>query len=156
MKPRVTVRKKGEAPKPPSPADEAQLAALQAASDMLVKLCPAAKLNSKQIAEWVITAHILKLCEMQFKDPFIMRALTSEEPWDMVRLLEKTTEEEAAIVSALPIVGELVEGMDPTGQKPLFAYSRDEILRLFEAVIWVWEASKGRRAVSRDGDVIPF
>lgn len=156
MKPRVTVRKKGEAAKPPSPADEAQLAALQAASDMLVKLCPAAKLNSKQIAEWVITAHILKLCEMQFKDPFIMRALTSEEPWDMVRLLEKTTEEEAAIVSALPIVGELVEGMDPTGQKPLFAYSREEILRLFEAVIWVWEASKGRRAVSRDGDVIPF
>ena len=156
VKPRVTVRKKGEAKLPPSPADEAQLAALKAASDMLVRLCPAAKLNATQIAEWVITAHILKLCEMQFKDPSIMRALTSEEPWSMVRLVDKTKEEEAAIASALPIVGEIVGEMDPTGQKPLFAYSKDEITRMFEAVIWVWEASKGRRAVSRDGDEIPF
>lgn len=157
MKPRVTVRNKGEARLPPSPADEAQLAALQAASDMLVKLCPAAKLNAKQIAEWVITAHILKLCEVQHTEPSILKALTSERPWDLMRLIDKTKEEEAAILSALPAVGDIVAEMDPTGQKPLFAYSRDEIIRLFEAVIWCWEESKAERTKVRAlDDSIPF
>lgn len=157
MKPRVTVRKKGEAKLPPSPADAAQLAALQAASEMLVRLCPAAKLNATQIAEWVITAHILKLCEVQHTDPFIMRALTSERPWDLMRLIDKTKEEEAAILSALPAVGDIVAEMDPSGQKPLFAYSKDQIVRLFEAVIWCWEESKAERSKVRAlDDDIPF
>lgn len=133
------------------------MAALEAAAQTLKTLCPAASIDAKRIAEWVITTHILKLCEMQFKDPAILRALTSEEPWDMVRLVDKTKEEEAAIMSSLPIVGELVGGMDPTGQKPFFAYSKEEIVRLFEAVIWCWEASKGNRGI-RDplNDEIPF
>lgn len=157
MKPRVTVRKKGEARLPPSPADEAQLAALKAASDMLVKLCPAAKLNATQIAEWVITAHILKLCEVQHTEPSILKALTSERPWDLMRLIDKSKEEEAAILSALPAVGDIVAEMDPSGQKPLFAYSRDEIIRLFEAVIWCWEESKAERTkVGALDDSIPF
>lgn len=157
MKPRVTIRKKGEAPKPPSPADEAQKAALKAAAETLVTLCPAAKLNSLQIAEWTITAHILKLCELQNTDPAIMRALTSERPWDLMRLIDKTKEEEAAILSALPAVGEIVAEMDPRGQKPLFAYSKDEIVRLFEAVIWCWEESKAERSkIGALDDTIPF
>lgn len=158
MKPKVNIRKKGEALKPPSPADEAQSAALTVAADTLAKLCPAAKLNARQIAEWVITAHILKLCELQHMDPIIMRALTSERPWDLMRLIDKTKEEEAAILSALPAVGEIVGEMDPTGQKPLFAYSKDEIVRLFEAVIWCWEESKSARSKVPGtlDDEIPF
>jgi hypothetical protein len=133
------------------------MAALKAASEMLVKLCPAAKLNATQIAEWVITAHILKLCEVQHTEPAIMRALTSERPWDLMRLIDKSREEEAAIVSALPAVGAIVAEMDPSGQKPLFAYSKDEIIRLFEAVIWCWEESKAERTkVSALSDEIPF
>lgn len=124
---------------------------------MLVKLCPAARLNATQIAEWVITAHILKLCEVQHMDPVIMRALTSERPWDLMRLIDKSKEEEAAIVSALPAVGQIVAEMDPSGQKPLFAYSKDEIIRLFEAVIWCWEESKAERTTIRAlDDSIPF
>ena len=157
MKPRVTVRKKGEAPKPPSPADEAYHASLKAASDMLVTLCPAAKLDASRIAEWVITAHVLKLCELQHTDPLIMRALTSERPWDLMRLIDKSREEEAAILSALPAVGDIVAEMDPSGQKPLFAYSKDEIIRLFEAVIWCWEESKSERTkVPSLNDPVPF
>jgi len=157
VKPRVTVRKKGEARLPPSPADEAQLAALQAASDMLVKLCPAAKLNARQIAEWVITAHILKLCEVQHTEPSILKALTSERPWDLMRLIDKSKEEEAAILSALPAVGDIVAEMDPSGTKPLFAYSKDEIVRMVEAVIWCWEESKAERTMARPlEDTIPY
>ncbi|MEY4863785.1 MAG: hypothetical protein RLZ51_1880 [Pseudomonadota bacterium] len=157
MKPRVTVRKKGEAAKPPSPADEAQLAALKAAADTLVRLCPAAKLNATQIAEWVITAHILKLCEVQHTEPSILKALTSERPWDLMRLIDKTREEEAAILSALPAVGDIVAEMDPSGTKPLFAYSKDEIVRMFEAVIWCWEESKSARSkIGALDDTIPF
>lgn len=133
------------------------MAALKCAADMLVKLCPAAKLDATRIAEWVITAHILKLCEEQHRDPLIMRALTSERPWDMVRLVDKTKAEEAAIASALPIVGDIVAEMDPSGQKPLFAYSKDEITRMFEAVIWCWEESKAERTkVPALCDEIPF
>lgn len=157
VKPRVKVRNKGEAKLPPSPADEAQLAALQAASDMLVKLCPSAKINATQIAEWVITAHILKLCEVQHTEPAILRALTSERPWDLMRLIDKTKEEEAAILSALPAVGDIVAEMDPSGTKPLFAYTKDEIVRMFEAVIWCWEESKAERTMARPlADDIPF
>jgi hypothetical protein len=153
----VTVRKKGEARQPPSPADEAHAASVKAASETLVRLCPAAKLNATQIAEWVITAHVLKLCELQHMDPSIMRALSSERPWDLMRLIDKSKEEEAAIVSALPAVGEIVAEMDPSGQKPLFAYSKDEIIRLFEAVIWCWEESKSERTKVRAlDDTIPF
>lgn len=157
MRPRVTVRNKGEARKPPSPADEAHAASVKAASETLVRLCPAAKLNATQIAEWVITAHVLKLCELQHMDPAIMRALTQERPWDLMRLIDKSKEEEAAILSALPAVGEIVAEMDPSGQKPLFAYSKDEIVRLFEAVIWCWEESKSERTTVRAlNDPIPF
>lgn len=133
------------------------MAALKAAAETLARLCPAAKLNSMQIAEWVITAHILKLCEVQHTEPAIMRALTSERPWDLMRLIDKSREEEAAILSALPAVGEIVAEMDPSGQKPLFAYSKDEIIRLFEAVIWCWEESKAERTkVGALDDSIPF
>ena len=157
MKPRVNVRKKGEAPKPPSPADEAQSASLDAAAAMLKQLCPAAALSARRIAEWTITAHILKLCELEHKDPQILRALSSERPWDMVRLVDKSREEEAAILSALPIVGDLVAEMDPAGEKPLFAYSKDEIVRLFEAVIWCWEETRSERTQIKFPDTtVPF
>jgi len=149
LKPRVTIRSKGEArqpPLPPSPSDEAQRAALNAAADTLARICPAAKLQATQIAEWVITAHIMKLAELAHTDPAIEAALTSERPWDMVRLVDKTKQEEAAILGALPIVGDLVAEMDPDGVKPLFAYSKDEIVRVFEAVIWCWEESRSSRS----------
>lgn len=124
---------------------------------MLKKLCPAAALNARQTAEWMITAHILKLCELEHRDPLIMRALSSERPWDMVKLIDKSKAEEAAILSSLSIVGELVAEMDPSGAKPLFAYSKDEIIRLFEAVIWCWEESKAERTkVPPIEDVIPY
>ena len=145
MRPKVTVRKKGEAPKPPSPEDEAHSASVDAAAAMLTQLCPAAQFSARRIAEWVITAHILKLCELEHKSPAILRALSSERPWDMVRLIDKSREEEAAILSSLPIVADLVTEMDPTGQKPLFAYSKDEIIRIFETVIWCWEESRAER-----------
>lgn len=132
------------------------MAALMAATDMLIKLCPAAKPNAKQIAEWMITAHILKLCEVQHTDPAIMQALMDDRPWGMMRLIDKNKEEEAAILSALPAVGEIVAEMDPSGQKPLFAYSKDEIIRMFEAVIWCWEESKAKRTKVRFDDDIPF
>ncbi len=112
---------------------------------MLLSLCPAAQFSARRIAEWTITAHILKLCELEHKSPAILRALSSERPWDMVRLIDKSREEEAAILSALPIVGDLVGEMDPSGTKPLFAYSKDEIVRLFEAVIWCWEETRAER-----------
>lgn len=157
MRPRVSVRKKGEAPKPPSPADEVQLAALEAAAQTLKRLCPQASIDAKRIAEWVITTHILKLCELQHKDPAIMRALTSERPWDMVRIVDKTKQEEAAILGSLPVVGDIVAEIDPKGEKPLFAYSRDEIIRVFEAVIWCWEESKAERSkIDPLDDEIPF
>lgn len=157
MKPAVTIRKKGEAPRPPSPADEAQKAALKAAAETLTKICPAAKLNATQIAEWVITAHILKLAELMHTDPSIQKALTSERPWDMVRIIDKTREEEAAILGALPIVGDIVAEMDPEGVKPLFAYSKEEIVRVFEAVIWCWEESRSTRSkIGSLEDQIPF
>lgn len=157
MKPRVSVRRKGEAPKPPSPADEAQIAALEAATQTLKKLCPQATPNAKQIAEWVITAHILKLCELQYTDPAILRALTSERPWDLVRIINKTKQEEAAILGSLPVVGDIVAEIDPKGEKPLFAYSKEEIVRVFEAVIWCWEESRAERSAARPlDDEIPF
>lgn len=157
MRPRVTVRKKGEAPKPPSYADEEQSAALDAAAAMLLSLCPSAQFSARRIAEWTITAHILKLCELQYKDPRILDALSSERPWGMVRLIDKSLEEEAAILSALPIVGDLVAEMDPEGAKPLFAYSKDEIVRLFEAVIWCWEETRAERTQIKFPDTtVPF
>lgn len=157
MKPRVTIREKGEARRPPSPADEAQKAALKAAAETLARICPAAKLQATQIAEWVITAHIMKLAELMHTDPSIQKALTSERPWDMVRIIDKTKQEEAAILGALPIVGEIVAEMDPDGTKPLFAYSKDEIVRVFEAVIWCWEESRSDRSkIGSLEDQIPF
>jgi hypothetical protein len=75
----------------------------------------------------------------------------------MVKLVDKTKAEEAAIASALPIVGDIVFEMDPSGQKPLFAYSKDEITRVFEAVIWCWEESRAARTkVPALDDEIPF
>lgn len=157
MKPRVTIREKGEARRPPSEADEAQKAALKAAAETLARICPAAKLQATQIAEWVITAHIMKLAELMHTDPSIQKALTSERPWDMVRIIDKTKQEEAAILGALPIVGEIVAEMDPDGTKPLFAYSKDEIVRVFEAVIWCWEESRSDRSkIGVLDDQIPF
>jgi len=62
----------------------------------------------------------------------------------MVRLVGKTTEEQAVIEAALPVVGGLAAEIDPDGNKPFFQYDRDDVIRLFEAVIYVWEENRGR------------
>lgn len=121
--------------------------ALQAAADAAKRVGHRAAVNPDDVARTVVTAYLLERAAQAFKDPEVLRALTSRRPWDMVKLIDKSKEEEAVILAALPIVGDLVAEMDPSGTKPLFAYSRDEIIRLFEAVIWVWEdGRKGQKA----------
>lgn len=159
MKPHVKLRKKGEArTAPPASHDDAmQTEALEAAAAVVRVKVPTLAPMARTVADWVLTAYIMKRAEQAFKDPVIMRALTSERPWDMVRLVDKSTAEEAAIAASLPIVGALVAEMDPSGTKPLFAYSRPEIMRLFEAVIWCWEESQAERTkIDPLNDQIPY
>lgn len=75
----------------------------------------------------------------------------------MVKIIDKTKQEEAAILGSLPVVGDIVAEIDPKGEKPLFHYSREEIIRVFEAVIWCWEESKAERSkIDPLNDEIPF
>lgn len=124
------------------PLTEQDHKAHRAAADMLKKLAHRVPTDPEGVAQTVVLSYVLERAAQALTDPEIMRALTSERPWDMVHLVDKTKAEEAVILGALPVIGDLVAQMDPSGTKPLFAYSRDEIVRLFEAVIWVWEEGK--------------
>jgi hypothetical protein len=153
------LRKKGVPTGTPNPEeDRKREEALEVAAAMVRTLAPNIAPQARQIADWVLTAYILKRAEQAFTDPEIMRAITSERPWDMVKLIDKDRVEEAALTSALPVVGELVGQIDPTGQKPFFAYTKEEVLRLFEAVVWCWEEAKANRPrlSAIPDDEIPF
>lgn len=153
------LRKKGVPTGTPNPEeDRKREEALEVAAAMVRQLAPNVAPQARQIADWVLTSYILKRAEQAFTDPEIMRALTSERPWDMVKLIDKDRFEEAALTAALPVVGELVGQIDPTGQKPFFAYSKAEVLSLFEAVVACWEEAKGKRPLSTviPDDEIPF
>ncbi len=141
--PSARFRKRGEK-RTASPPDPQQQAATKAAADAIVRFNSKLAPMAETLAHVALATYILKRAEQAFSDPLIMKALSSERPWDMVRLIDKTTEEEAVIRAALPIVGELVGEIDPNGDKPFFQYSKDDVIRLFEAVIWVWEESRGR------------
>ena len=39
----------------------------------------------------------------------------------------------------MPVAAEIAASIDPTGQKPLGSYTREQIGTIFEAVIAVWE-----------------
>lgn len=142
LTPLARYREPGESREALPPLTEQDKAAHKAAAEMLKKLAHRVPVDPDTVAQTVVCSYVLERAAQAFKDPEILRALTSERPWDMVHLVDKTKAEEAVILGALPIIGDLVAEMDPSGSKPLFAYSRDEIIRLFEAVIWVWEEGK--------------
>jgi hypothetical protein len=157
MKPAARFYRKGEKRPPASPPDAFQQEASAAAVAAVKAMVPGLGPKADMIVHTAIATYVLTRAKQAYKNDEIRRMLTSERPWDMVRLAGKTDEEEAVIAAALPIVGELAQEIDPTGTKPFFQYSREEVTALFEAVIYVWEENRGRvRAPDRlYGDLMP-
>lgn len=127
---------------PPDPGQEqARNIAASAIRGMLGPKCPA---DPEVVAQTAIAAYVVARASQGFQDKEIQAALSSERPWDMVRLVEPGLQDRAVAQAVLPVAGEVASQIDPTGRKPFFEWSRDEILRLFEVVIWAWEESQGR------------
>jgi hypothetical protein len=144
MRPLARFRGKGEVRLPPPPPDPGQLAANAAAAHAVAALLPQGKANAADvIAQTAIGAYILERSKQAFTDPEIMAALSSQRPWDMVRLVAPERQVEAVLTGMLPLLGQLAGQIDPTGQKPFFAWSKEEVMRLIEAACWAWEEAQG-------------
>mgnify|MGYP001331355466 CR=1 FL=1 len=156
MKPSARFKKAAAERRQPTEPDIETEAAVKAAAEALAKMAPGVRAVAVHAVNTVLITYFMKLAQMHFNNSRVRNALQSERPWDMVKLIDKNKAEAAAIAGALPIVADLVAEMDPSGKKPLFEYSKDEIERMFEAVIWCWEESKAERSKIGGEDFIPM
>ena len=141
MRPIARRRKKGEGrdDQPRSQANDDHDAAVARAAKALADAGLAAPPRAALVAQMAIIAWLGTLGFRSINNPELKAALSAEEPWSLMKLVDKDAAEEAALAAALPVVGEIAASIDPTGQKPLGSYSKDQILQLFEAVVAVWE-----------------
>lgn len=129
----------------PSPPDPDRAAAVAATAEAIKPLLgPACQSDPSVIVETVMARYIMERAAQAYKDPEIRKALSSERPWDMVRLIEPGLQAEAASKAVIFVAADLVSQIDPSGQKSFWEWAKEDILRLFEAVIWAWEESQGR------------
>lgn len=123
---------------------------------VLPRLTPEA---AEMAALAALRGYILKQAELAFTRPDILEALQSELPFAMVKLIDKHKVEEAALLSALPLVAEVVQAADPDGSKPFFQYDKATVLRIGEAFVAAW-IEAGAQSQTRRGpfpdDKIPF
>lgn len=141
MKPRARYRKKGEGrdDRPRSQADEDHDAAVAGAAKALADAGLIPQPRAALVAQTAIIAWLGVLGFRSINNAELKAALSAEEPWSLMKLIDKDAAEEAALNAALPVVAGMAAAIDPTGQKPLGSYSKDQILQLFEAVVAVWE-----------------
>jgi len=161
VKPKATYRRRGKKrdERPPSPADEDQEAAIQAAASALTNIHGITGAKARMAVQTVLIVYLTTLGARSFSNPAAKAALSAEEPWSLMRLIDKDEAEEAALAATLPIAAEIAAIIDPEGKRPFGQWGKEEVLRVFEAVVAAFLETRGeKRAKAKEAfdDEIPF